>query len=66
MSWMTIHTAFFHSREKKKKSKNQNTTHDQNGAVTGIIEIITIPLRNIILGSSKSKLKNLFQSILRA
>lgn len=64
MSWMTIHTVFFTAG--KRKSKNQNTTHDQNGAVTGIIEIITTPLRDIILGSSKSKLKNLFQSILRA
>lgn len=49
MSWITIHTAVPDRREKRVKTKTQP------GVVTGIIEIISIPLSDIIFGSSKPK-----------
>lgn len=54
MSRMTI-PQLSQAGGKKRKSKNQNTTNHQNRTVTEMIEIISIPLRDIILGSSKPK-----------
>lgn len=59
MSRMTDYSYSCPKQEgEKKKSKNQNTIHHQKWEVTEIIEIITVLLSAIILGSLKPKLKN--------
>jgi len=50
---MTTHKAV--PGRRKKKSEKQNTTHHRKGEVTAMIEIITVSLSAIILGSSKPK-----------